>query len=114
MYLCHHLGLADAVHFIQNTIPEADVVVTNKKGKKVVKQNGAEKLLTAQVGKEGTKPWLKRASDNWIVAHRRWLEDFMNRTIKPSLFTCPSDKRDQIEADERNGFLLKVTEKLKK
>lgn len=114
MYLCHHLGLTDAVHFIQNAIPEENLTVTNKKGKKVVKQNGAEKLLTGQIGKEGTKQWLKKASNNWINAHRLWLEDFMNRTIRPSLFTCPGDKQDQLVDEEKGGTLLKIMGKLKK
>lgn len=114
MYLCHHLGLADAVHFIQNTIPEEDVVVTNKKGKNVVRQNGAKKLLTVQIGKEGTKQWLKKTSNNWINAHRLWLEDFMNRTIIPSAFACPGGKKGQLVKEEDQGALTEITEKLKK
>jgi hypothetical protein len=114
MYLCHHLGLADAVHFIQNTIPEEDVVVTNKKGKKVVKQNGAEKLLTIQVGKVEADGWYKKAFSSWIKAHRIWLQDFMNRTVTPSAFNCPGDKQKQIKDQEKEAALLDITEGLKK
>lgn len=114
MYLCHHLGLTDAVHFIQDTIPEEDVVATNKNGKKVVRQNGAEKLLTIQVGKVKADGWYKKAFRSWIKAHRIWLQDFMNRTVTPSAFNCPGDKQKQIKDQEKEAALLDITEGLKK
>jgi hypothetical protein len=115
MYLCHHLGLADAVHFIQNTIPEADVVVTNKKGKKVVKQNGAERLLTGQVGKAvALKKYVTPNDGSWVVGHRVWLDEFENQYIVPSAFACPSVKQIKLKDEEKSGKLLKITEKLKK
>ena len=114
MYLCHHLGLADAVHFIQNTIPSEDVTGVNKKGKTVVKQNGAKKLLTTQVGVDGTTKWLKKASNDWVKAHRYWLEDFEGRHIVPSVFTCPGEKLKQFGVEERLGDLQNITEALKK
>lgn len=114
MYLCHHLGLSDAVHFIQNTIPEEDVVGVDKKGKTVVKQNGARKLLTAQVGKDEAKRWFKKNHDSWVKGHRDWLDDFIGKHIKSSLFTCPIAKQKKFEAEEKRGPLLDITEKLKK
>jgi hypothetical protein len=115
MYLCHHLGLADAVHFIQNTIPEADVVVTNKKGKKVVKQNGAERLLTGQIAKEKAfKEFVNPNDGSWVEGHRAWLEDFMNRAITPSAFACLGGKKTQLGNEETKGALTDITEKLKK
>jgi hypothetical protein len=115
MYLCHHLGLADAVHFIQNTIPEADVVVTNKKGKKVIKQNGAKKLLTAQIGeKKALKEFVDPNDGSWVEGHRAWLEDFMNRAITPSAFACLGRKKTQLGNEETKGALTDITEKLKK
>lgn len=115
MYLCHHLGLADAVHFIQNTIPEEDVVVTNKKGKKVIKQNGAERLLTGQVGKAvALKKYVTPNDGSWVMGHRVWLQDFMNRTITPSAFACAGGKQHLHQVEEIRSPLLKITEKLKK
>ncbi|KXB30578.1 hypothetical protein AT959_14740 [Dechloromonas denitrificans] len=114
MYLCHHLGLADATHFIQNDIPEEDVFAVDKNGNKRLKQNGAKKLLTTQLGGEGTEKWLKKASDNWIKAHRLWLEDFMNRALIPHIFACPGDKQEELKTDEKAGALTDITERLKK
>lgn len=115
MYLCHHLGLADAVHFIQNAIPEEDVVVTNKKGKKVVKQNGAKKLLTTQIGeKRALKEFVDPNGGSWVEGHRAWLEDFMTRSIKPSFFACPGWKKTRLGNEETKGALTDITEKLKK
>lgn len=115
MYLCHHLGLADAVHFIQNAIPEEDVVVTNKNGKKVLKQNGARKLLTTQIGeKKALKEFVDPNDESWVEGHRAWLEDFMNRSITPSVFACPGGKKAQLGNEEVKGALTDVTDKLKK
>lgn len=114
MYLCHHLGLADATHFIQDDIPEEDVFVEDKNGKKRLKQNGAKKLLSAQVGEKGAEKWLKKASNNWVTAHRLWLEDFTSNNITPHAFTCPGAKQKQFDIEGRLGALTKITEKLKK
>jgi hypothetical protein len=114
MYLCHHLGLADAVHFIQNTIPEADVVVTNKKGKKVVKQNGAERLLTGQVGKAvALKKYVTPNDGSWVEGHRKWLKKFIGDNIRPSVFYCPGEKATLAERDEVRADLLDITDSLK-
>lgn len=115
MYLCHHLGLADAVHFIQNTLPEEDVVVTNKKGKNVVKQNGAKKLLKTQIGEAvALKKYVTPNDGSWVMGHRVWLQDFMNRTITPSAFACAGGKQRLHQVEEIRSPLLKITEKLKK
>ena len=117
MYLCHHLGLADAVHFIQNTLPEEDVTGTNKNGKKVVRQNGAKKLLITQIGeKRALKEFVDPNGGSWVKGHRVWLNEFENVHVIPSMFACPGNKRDQLqdEEDKRKGALLKITEKLNK
>jgi len=115
MYLCHHLGLTDAIHFIQDDIPEEDVFVKGKDGKKRLKQNGAKKLLTAQLGESrALKEFVKPNGDSWVDGHRFWLEDFMSRHIKPSVFACSGNKQRQFDKDEQRGALLKITETLKK
>lgn len=115
MYLCHHLGLADATHFIQNTIPEEDVFAEDKNGKKRLKQNGARKLLTAQIGEaRALKEFVKPRGDSWVKGHRFWLDDFEGKYIKPSLFACPGDKQKILQLDEKAGDLINITENLKK
>lgn len=115
MYLCHHLGIGDAVHFIQNTIPEEDVTGLNKKGKIVVKQNGAQKLLTAQVGKDKAEKTYVRPNDgSWVNGHRDWLQGFMKDNITPSIFACPGKKKLQLQTEESGSLLLKITRKLKR
>jgi hypothetical protein len=115
MYLCHHLGLADAVHFIQNTIPEEDVTGVNKKGKTVVKQNGAKKLLTTQIGETSAKKnYVKPNDGSWVLGHRDWLQDFMKDNIIPHLFACPGGKQSTYKHEEKNAALLVITDALKK
>lgn len=115
MYLCHHLGLADAIHFIQDDIPEEDLFVEGKDGKKRLRQNGAKKLLSAQVGESrALKEFVKPNGDSWVMGHRQWLQGFMKDNITPHVFSCPSEKLEQLKTEEKNGALLKITEKLKK
>lgn len=115
MYLCHHLGIGDAAHFIQNTIPEEDVTGLNKKGKTALKQNGAKKLLTAQVGKAvAEKKYVEPNGKSWVKGHRNWLNGFIRQNIKTSVFACPGEKQNQYLLEEEGGALLGITEKLKK
>lgn len=113
MYLCHHLG-GDAVHFIQNTIPEEDVIGVRKNGKKYVKQNGAEKLLKAQLKLADATTWYKKAKKSWVVAHRMWLTDFVGNNITPHVFTCPGDFFDSLKDQEKMAVLDSITDGLKK
>lgn len=115
MYLCHHLGLADAVHFIQNAIPEEDLIVTNKKGKKVLKQNGAKKLLSAQVGgKAALNTYVTPNAGSWVVGHRKWLKKFINDHIKPSTFFCPGNNAQVVLRKEDRADLIDITDSLRK
>jgi len=115
MYLCHHLGLTDAIHFIQDDIPEEDVFAEGKDGKKRLKQNGARKLLSVQVGESrALKEFVKPNGDCWVKGHRQWLQGFMKDNITPHVFSCPGEKQEQLKTEEKNGALLKITGKLKK
>lgn len=114
-YLCHHLGLTDAIHFIQDDIPEEDVFAEGKDGKKRLKQNGARKLLSAQVGESyAEKKYVKSNGDSWVMGHRKWLERFIRDNITPHAFSCPGEKHDKLKTEEGEGALLDITEKLKK
>lgn len=120
MYLCHHLGFADAKRFIQNTIPAEDVpctdkngVVIGKNGKPKVKQFGAKGLLTAQVGIKMAEEKFRRADNDWVKAHRFWLEVFVKDHITPNVFTCAGDKQKKLKIDEMAAVLTKITEKVR-
>ncbi len=113
MYLCHHLGLADAIHFIQNTIPEESVFGTNKKGKMVLKQNGARSLLITQIGlAKAVNGYIKPNDGSWVKGHRAWLKRFVGDHIKPSVFYCPGERAGSAKASEGRGDLLDITESL--
>lgn len=115
MYLCHHLGLSDAIHFIQNTIPEEDVLVEGKNGKRRLKQNGATKLLATQIGTErALREFVQPKGNGWVKGHRFWLADFEGKYIRPSLFACPGDKQKMLQIDEKAADLLNIAENLRK
>ena len=116
MYLCHHLGLGDAVHFIQNTIPEEDVFTEDKNGKKRLKQNGAKKLLTAQVGETKAVGYknAKENNDNWTKAHRAWLSGFVNQHIDPESFSCAGEFQAKLKQQKADADLISITDDLKK
>jgi len=115
MYLCHHLGIGDAVHFIQNTIPEEDVYVEGKDKQKHLKQNGAKKLLTAQVGPDQAEnKYKKENGSSWVKGHRAWLRGFININIAPVIFTCPGGLFEQMQRDQKDADLAETVEALKK
>jgi murein DD-endopeptidase MepM/ murein hydrolase activator NlpD len=115
MYLCHHLGIGDAVHFIQNTIPEEDIYAEDKKGKKRLKQNGAKKLLTAQIGeKKAEKNYVTPKGGSWVKGHRAWLSEFIEGHIVPHTFACPGKKQESFKDEERAAKLESTTDDLKK
>jgi murein DD-endopeptidase MepM/ murein hydrolase activator NlpD len=114
MYLCHHLGIGDAMHFIQNTIPEEDVHI-EKKGKKQLTQNGAKKLLSAQVGLTiAENKYKKEKDDSWVKGHRFWLQGFIGSHISPSVFACPGKAQSKFGDEEDNAALTEITDRLKK
>ncbi|HHW9082592.1 TPA: LysM peptidoglycan-binding domain-containing protein [Salmonella enterica] len=72
IYLTHHLGLSDAIHFIKNNITE----------------DNAKKLLIAQVGDESA---ISKAQKNggYMKAHRKWLMDYIDDNINLEIYFCP-------------------------
>ncbi|MCK9384996.1 MAG: LysM peptidoglycan-binding domain-containing protein [Nevskia sp.] len=113
MYLCHHLGIGDAIRFIQNTIPEEDVHI-EKKGKKQLTQNGAKKLLSAQVGSTiAENKYKKENDDSWVKGHRAWLDAFIGNHIVTSIFACPGNAHEDFKEDEKTN-LVNITNSLKK
>lgn len=80
MYLFHHLGPGDAVRFIDNTISEEDARI----------------LLTRQFanneqGRADLQKKYTNAGNNWVKAHRTWLQDFVNDRIQIIKFMCTAE-----------------------
>ena len=71
IYLTHHLGLKNAKRFINNEIEE-DI---------------AWALLKAQIGRKSAKTRVEKHG-NCVLAHREWLNDYINRNILLSNFFC--------------------------
>ena len=92
-YLTHHLGLADAKHFIRKTITE----------------ESAHKLLVAQIG---AKRAAKSAKNNgsYIKGHRTWLSEYIDRNIRLEKFYCP---KIEFTVKQESGGLESVIEKIK-
>lgn len=80
IYLCHHLGQGDAKDFIQNTISS----------------DHAEHLLVTQVGRARATIMVNQNKDedkdNYAIAHRRWLSDFINKKIDVLKTSCDTTK----------------------
>jgi hypothetical protein len=114
MYLTHHLGLGDAVHFIQNMNPQEDRFKKLPNGKKKLTQNGAKKLLIAQIGKDRAEDKYVKARDgSRVLGHRMWLDEFVNGAITPSKFTCAGDRLDTFKNQEISGKLELIVKDLK-
>ena len=71
-YLGHHLGLGDAVKFIDNTMSA----------------ERAGKLLRQQMSKKNYQDWLDGAEGDWLLAHRNWLDSYVNKKIVLINFFC--------------------------
>ncbi|ENU3552560.1 hypothetical protein NBA69_20225 [Salmonella sp. NW1258] len=92
IYLTHHLGLSDAIHFIKNNITE---------GK-------AKELLIAQVGDESAISKAKK-NGGYMKAHRKWLIDYIDDNIKIVKYLC----HEQIISDNPKDIdLTQIIEKL--
>jgi len=74
-YLAHHLGPADLPKFINDTMPA----------------ERAEYLLVNQVGKTNAAAKAKDRSDDYLDAHRRWLNAFINERIILTKYMCKAD-----------------------
>ncbi|WP_154235493.1 hypothetical protein [Xanthomonas oryzae] len=80
IYLCHHLGLADAKRFIQKTISESS----------------AKKLLITQVGAASAKEYADNADGTYVQGHRAWLNGFENKRIILTKFMCDPSKVPEV------------------
>ncbi|MEA5103963.1 LysM peptidoglycan-binding domain-containing protein [Pantoea sp. S18] len=93
IYLTHHLGIGDAVKFIKNTITEPSAKV----------------LLTAQVGSRKAELRAKDNNESYVLAHREWLNGYINSNIKLLNFYCPKVTGKQVKDVE----LLNVIKKMR-
>lgn len=91
-YMAHHLGYGDAVKFIQETISESR----------------AQHLLEQQVGVADAAQRAKDNSDNYVRAHRLWLDEYEERKIKLHTYYCDTSGKPEARS------LLAITETLKK
>lgn len=80
IYLCHHLGVADAKKFINNTM-SAD---------------RAHKLLKDQVGSVVAEHKAKRFGGDYLKAHRDWLKEYINECIKLPRHMCDNSAAEKI------------------
>lgn len=90
IYLTHHLGLADAKAFIKNSMTAEH----------------AQYLLEQQVGAAGAKKKADSMSGSYLLAHRNWLNTFINKKIDLKEKMCDPSK----SVEPRD--LLQITEAL--
>jgi hypothetical protein len=74
VYLTHHLGLGDAVEFIQRSM-------SAKK---------AQHLYEQQVGATAAKSEAEEFGGDYVAAHRSWLQGFIDNKIKITEKMCDS------------------------
>ncbi|MEM4990627.1 LysM peptidoglycan-binding domain-containing protein [Collimonas sp. H4R21] len=74
-YLAHHLGPGDVKAFINNTMTAEH----------------AEYLLKAQVGADGAAKRAEKNKNDYLAAHRAWLDDFINDRISTTKYMCKAD-----------------------
>jgi len=72
MYLCHLLGLGDAIKFIEKTLTE----------------KRSEDLLKRQVKASEAEGYYKRNNNEWTKAFRAWVQDTVNKKIRVTNFMC--------------------------
>lgn len=92
VYLCHHLGLADAKSFIQNTISE----------------ERAKTLLVTQVGSSSAKTYADKAGGTYVNGHRAWLNGYENNRIVLDKYMCDPKKAPTVRE------LTSITDSIKK
>ncbi|AMP05791.1 LysM peptidoglycan-binding domain-containing protein [Collimonas pratensis] len=86
-YLAHHLGPSDVKDFINNTMTATH----------------AQYLLIAQVGEDSAADKAAENHNNYLTAHRTWLNDFINSRIEIVKYMCKTDAAPAVRA------LLEVT-----
>ena len=86
-YLAHHLGPGDVKAFINDTMTAAH----------------AQYLLENQVGKAGAAAKAEKSNDDYLLAHRTWLNGFINDRIDLVKYMCKTE--DALKVRE----LLEIT-----
>jgi len=94
IYLTHHLGFKNAKRFINNEIEE-DIAWT---------------LLKAHIGRKSAKARVEKHG-NCVLAHREWLNDYMDRRIKLNNFFCSELVSENYVVD---ADLMPAVEKIRK
>ena len=79
IYLTHHLGLTDAIRFIQSSIAESS----------------AKNLLIAQIGSVKAAAYASDNDNSYMNAHRQWLSNFVNFNIVIDLYYCPEVSKEK-------------------
>lgn len=72
IYLCHHLGIGDAKLFINNTMTATR----------------AQYLLEQQIGVKSAAQKAKDEGGDYLAAHRKWLDNFVNTKVVFEKFIC--------------------------
>lgn len=91
IYLCHHLGARDAMLFIDNQITPTR----------------AQYLLEQQLNVNGAFKAAKRVGGDYLAAHRKWLDWFVNQKIVVKQFFC-------VDREEPVRSLLALCEAVRK
>ena len=72
IYLCHHLGIGDAKLFINN----------------IMTATSAQGLFEKQIGVKPAALAAKKQGGDYLVAHRKWLDKFINEKVIFNYFIC--------------------------
>lgn len=92
IYLCHHLGVVDAKRFINNKMTATR----------------AQYLLEQQVKVGPAADLATKANNNYLAAHRTWLDNFINGKIALKGFCCVDNEQSDVRS------LFAVCEAIKK
>ncbi|HWX01423.1 LysM peptidoglycan-binding domain-containing protein [Collimonas sp.] len=79
-YLAHHLGPTDVKAFINDTMTAAH----------------AKYLLENQVGVDGAADKAEKSNDDYLLAHRTWLNGFINDRISIIKYMCKTDDAPKV------------------
>lgn len=91
-YLTHHLGLPDAIRFIENTMTE----------------QRAKYLLELQKNKAFAADKAKKSGGKYLAAHRVWLADYIDSRIELMQFMFDKTKAQTVRG------LIPLSESIRK
>lgn len=92
-YLAHHLGPGDVKAFINDTMTA----------------DHAEYLLKAQVGADGAAKRAEKNKNDYLAAHRAWLDDFINDRISTTKYMCKADDAPTVRTLLDTTIAIRVT-----